>query len=307
MSRYLVTGGAGFVGSHIVETILREGRGEVVVYDNLSSGYERNISAFQERITFVEGDIRDRESLDNVMPGVDIVFHNAAFVSAFDSIHRPEETRAINVDGTRNVLESAKKKGVKRVVLASSAAIYGTKAALPNNETFSPDPISPYAESKFQNEIDARRYAEEGLETVCLRYFNVFGPRQDPSSEYSGVISRFVDCFKSGRQPVIYGDGSQTRDFVSVTDVARANLLASESANCGGGEIINIGKGEEISLLDLVAALNHATNLQVKPDMAPWRDGDIRRSVADVSLAKELLGFEAQITFQDAIQELINM
>ena len=160
-------------------------------------------------------------------------------------------------------------------------------------------------EAKLQNEIDARCYAEEGLETVCLRYFNVFGPRQDPSSEYSGVISRFVECFKSGQQPVIYGDGSQTRDFISVADVVRANLMASGSPKCGHGEIINIGTGRETSLLDLVAALNSATNLQVTPEMKPWRDGDIRRSVADVALAKQLFDFKAQVSFQDGIQALV--
>lgn len=304
--KYLISGGAGFIGSHIAEMLIDKGLGDIVVFDSLRSGFEGNIDHIKSKVEFVREDIRDLDALQGAMEGVDIVFHEAAFVSAFDSINEPELTHAINVEGTRNVLEAAAMAGVKRVVLASSASIYGSKPELPNAESMPPAPESPYGESKLQNEIDAKEAAISGnVETVCLRYFNVFGPRQYPSSEYSGVISRFLDRIKSGLAPVVYGTGRQTRDFIYVEDVARANILASESENVGKGEVINIGTGRERSLLDLIDAFSVAFASNILPQFEAERGGDIKRSVADVTLAKSLLGFEADFDFNEGIRRLV--
>lgn len=305
MTRFLITGGAGFIGSHIAEQIVEKGLGEVVILDNLVSGYERNISHLGGGVTFVNGDTREPRDVERACVGIDFIFHEAAFVSAFDSYNKPELTEEINVGGTRNVLDAALKKGVRRVVLASSAALYGTKSELPNSEVMEPKPESPYARSKLQNEEDARAYAERGIETVCLRYFNVFGPRQDPGSEYSGVISRFVDRISAGHRPTIYGDGTQTRDFIFAGDVARANLIAATCKKCGSGEAINIGTGVERNLLELVDALKAVYGSDVAVEFKPWREGDIRRSVADVALARELLDFAAEVDFRTGIERLV--
>lgn len=303
---FLITGGAGFIGSHIAEEILRQGLGRVIVYDNLSSGFERNIRALGDDIEFVRGDVRDGSMLRKHLGGVDYVFHDAAFVSAFDSYNHPDLTNEINVGGTLNVLDAAVSMGVKKIVLASSAAIYGPKSQLPNEERMAPDPASPYATSKAEIETLAKAFSKKrGIETVCLRYFNVYGPRQDPMSEYSGVISIFADRIKQGLSPVIYGDGSQTRDFVFVRDVARANILATLSEKCKKGEVINIGTGREINLLEMGKAFGKAYEKDVKPEFRPWREGDIKRSVASIKLARSLLGFEPETGFETGIKELV--
>lgn len=305
MTKILITGGAGFIGSHIAEELMRRNLGDVTIFDDLSSGFERNIAHIRRKVKFIRGDTRNMADIEGAMVGIEYVFHNAALVSAFDSYNKPELTREVNIVGTQNVLAAALNAGVKRVVLASSAAIYGPNAGLPNSEEMKPDPASPYAEAKLQNEIDAKEYAKRGLGTVSLRYFNVFGPRQDPSSEYSGVISRFKEINKAGKTPVIYGDGSQTRDFIYVKDVAGANILAGLNKNCGNGEVFNIGTGRETSLLQLIDAFGKAMRRKIDPEFRPRRVGDIKRSVADVSLAKKVLGFEAETDFNSGIKLLV--
>jgi len=301
----MVTGGAGFIGSHIAEEIVREGLGDVVIFDNLSSGNEANIAHLRAGVRFVKGDTRNTLEVMKAMEGVDYVFHQAAFVSAFDSYNKPQLANDVNIGGTFNVLDAARKAGAMRVVLASSAAIYGTESQLPNREKLLPAPESPYAISKACNEYHARLFSKYwGLETVCLRYFNVFGPRQDPSSEYSGVISRFVEAISRGKNPIIYGDGSQTRDFVYVKDVARANIRAALADACGKGEIINVGTGRETSLLDVIGALREVYGREINPEFRPWRDGDIRRSVASTDLAKRILGIESTADFVSGMRFL---
>lgn len=306
MRRFLITGGAGFIGSHIAEKIVKEKLGEVVIFDNFLSGHERNILHLKDNVSFIKGDTRKIQDVKKACDGIDIIFHEAAFVSAFDSYNKPDLTDEINVGGTRNVLDTALEKGVRRVLLSSSAAVYGTKSDLPNSECMEPKPKSPYAISKVQNEKDARIYADQkGLETVCLRYFNVFGPRQDPSSEYSGVISRFVERLNQDKAPIVYGDGTQTRDFVYVSDVAQANMLAAMSDRCGNGEILNIGTGVETSLLQLVDVLKIAYQRDIEPEFLPSRKSDITRSVAATERARELLRFEAEVDFTSGINFLV--
>ena len=304
--KYLVTGGAGFIGSHIAEALVRDGLGEVVVFDNFSTGYEHNIEHLHGRLQVIKGDVRNMKEVAAAMEGVDIVFHEAAFVSAFDSFNRPQEVEEINVGGTMNVFEAASAAGVTRVVFASSASIYGPNAVLPQSEDLEPDPQSPYAHSKIQGEQFAKMiHKREGLETVCLRYFNVYGPRQDPSSEYSGVLSRFKEALAKGEQPVIYGSGEQTRDFVFVGDAVRMHLLAAMSDKCCHGEAINVATGKETSLNDIIGALEKVLNRKLDPISKPERQGDIPRSVADISRAKELLGFEPEVSLEDGLGMLL--
>lgn len=303
MARFLVTGGAGFIGSHIAEELIKDGSNEVVIFDDLSSGSERNISHLKGRSRFIKGDIRDAGAVLRSMKDIEIVFHNAAFVSAFDSYNKPAHTNEVNIGGTYNVLDAANRAGAKRVVLASSAAVYGPEADVPNREDMLPRPESPYAVAKACNEYHARMFSRhKGLETVCLRYFNVYGPRQDPSSEYSGVISRFVDAIKAGKNPVIFGDGTQTRDFIFVKDVAALNIKAAFSEECGRGEVINIGTGTETNLLQVIASLKHVLKKDVDVIFEPWRDGDIRRSVALTDLARSMLGANRTADFTTGIE-----
>lgn len=306
MVRYVITGGAGFIGSHIAEQLAARGNSDVIALDDLSSGGEKNLLHLGQRVRLIRGDIRDRTAVAAAFKGCEIVFHQAAFVSAFDSYNRPDDVHEINIQGTWNVLDAASKAGVRRVVLASSAAVYGPACALPNREDMLPAPESPYAISKACNEYQARLFARHhGLETVCLRYFNAFGPRQDPSSEYSGVISRFVDAVREDKRPVVFGDGLQTRDFISVQDVALANIRAAHAPACGAGEALNIGTGRETSLLDVLRALEDACGRKLTPEFRKTREGDIRRSVAAVDRARELIGFEASDDFTNAIARLL--
>lgn len=307
MTRFLITGGAGFIGSHIAERIVRDGLGDVTILDDLSSGFENNVAHIRDKLDLLIGDTRDLGDVEKAMAGADYVFHEAAFVSAFDSYNYPGKTNDINIQGTYNILDAASRCKVKRVVLASSAAIYGREPRIPNKEDMPPLPESPYAVAKICNEYHARMFSQlKGLETVCLRYFNVFGPRQDPSSEYSGVISRFVERIGNSEVPEIFGDGKQTRDFIYVGDVAVANIKAAFSKKCGRGEAINIGTGRETSLLQLIDALKTATGKNIEPVFKPAREGDIPRSLADVSAARELLGFKAETAFNDGIRTLVD-
>ncbi|MEM3171786.1 MAG: SDR family oxidoreductase [Candidatus Hadarchaeales archaeon] len=304
--RILVTGGAGFIGSHTVDLLLSQGY-EVTVLDDFSSGKRENLAVHLEKPSFklVRGDIRDSEAVGKAMEGVEAVIHEAALVSVPLSFERPERVREINVMGTLHLLEACARKGVRRFIYASSASVYGEPKHLPVAEDHPPSPLSPYAESKLRAEWECLRFfRERGLETVCLRYFNVYGPRQG-GGEYAGVIVRFLERLKKDLPPLIHGTGEQTRDFVYVGDVARANLLALISPRAPG-QVLNIGTGRETSILELCSLLLKLTGKEgMKPIHGSPRRGDIKRSVADVRKAKEVLGFEAKTTLEEGLKEVL--
>ena len=307
MTTYLVTGGCGFIGSHIAEALVDKEQ-IVIIYDDLSSGYERNIAGFRDKITFIEADIRDVRALRDAMQGVDYVFHEAALVSVFDSVERPLENHDINITGTLNVLVAARECGVKRVVVASSAAVYGDNPALPKTEEMVPSPESPYALAKIVNEHYMRMFANlYGLETVVLRYFNVYGPRQDPGSMYSGVIAKFSDDILADRNPTVFGDGLQTRDFIFVRDVVEANFLAMNNRNLGKGEVFNIATGRRTSLLNLLDILKDLIGKNVNPRFKDARLGDVRHSVADITWAQRELDFTPRYDFREGLGELLEI
>lgn len=298
----LVTGGAGFIGSHIVEALVAQGC-QVTVLDNLATGHLSNLNAVIDRIRFVKGDICDWNTLQDAMSGSEVVFHEAAVVSVTDTVARPLASAEVNELGTLNVLESARQNKVKRVVLASSSAVYGNDPQLPKQEEMAPKPLSPYAVQKLAGEYHARVYADlYGLETVCLRYFNVFGPRQDPSSPYSGVISIFLTKAAQKEKPVIYGDGKQSRDFVYVSDVAEANLLAATCAHADSA-VYNIGTGRCIQILQLWELIGQLSNLNLSPDFGPVRAGDVPESVADIGRAERALGFKPQTALAEGLRK----
>jgi nucleoside-diphosphate-sugar epimerase len=298
----LVTGGAGFIGSHIVDALVESGC-KVSVIDNLSTGHIANISHQKDRIQFFEGDIRDRELLLKISQGCDVVFHEAAVVSVPQTVEAPVESAMINELGTLNILEAARANHIRRVVMASSCAVYGNDPQLPKHERLSPAPESPYAVQKLTGELYARIYPGlYGMETVCLRYFNVYGPRQDPNSPYSGVISIFMTMAASKRQPVIFGDGKQNRDFVFVKDVVRANLLAGSVKGVGGG-VFNVGTGKSISINDLWDTACRVSGCALEPTYAPRRAGDIVESVADIKKTQSTLGFMPDHSFEKGLEK----
>ncbi len=306
MPHYLITGGCGFIGSHIAEALLEDADHQVTLFDNLSSGRLENIARFRDRVTLVEADVRDREALTGVLGGVDFLFHEAAMVSVVDSVDRPRECHDVNITGTLNVLEAAAAAGVKRVVLASSAAIYGNNPTLPKVETIPPAPESPYGLAKITKEYYGGVYSRlYGLPVIALRYFNVYGPRQDPKSPYSGVVSIFVNRLLSGETPTMFGDGEQTRDFVFVMDIVQANLLAMKCQDLRGGEAFNIGTGRQTSLLALLKTLNGLVGTRLEPAFAEARSGDVRHSYADISLATGALGYNPKHSLQEGLSQLL--
>ena len=301
----LVTGGCGFIGSHIAEDLVRQGH-SVRIYDNLASGFVRNIDGIRKDVEFIEADIRDVPRLQGALKDVECIFHEAALVSVFDSIERPLDNNDINITGTLNVLTSALQAGARRVVMAASAAAYGNNPELPKREDMRPEPESPYGVAKVADEcymaVFARIYK---VETVALRYFNVYGPRQNPSSMYSGVISKFTDTILKGENPTVFGDGKQTRDFVFVKDVVQANLLAMTASKAGKGEIFNVGTSRATSLLDLLDALKTLIGRNFTVQFKPARAGDIRHSVADISLARSVLGYTPRFDILQGLKELL--
>lgn len=301
MTTSLVTGGAGFIGSHLVDSLVA--RGDVVrVLDNLSTGKLENLEESLPRIDFREGDIRKPEDLAGALQDVDLVFHQAAFVSVPHSLEKPAMCLDTNVMGTQQVLEFSRTAGVKRVILASSAAVYGEITQYPLSESGGTDPHSPYASSKYITEIYARMYTEQlGLDVVALRYFNIFGPRQNPESEYAAVIPKFIKQLIAEKSPVIYGDGKQSRDFIFISDVVQANLLAG-SASGAPGRVINICSGQEISLLALLDKLSGIFDRKIDPIFEAPRSGDIYRSLGDPSLAHQLLDFKPQTSIEAGLQ-----
>jgi nucleoside-diphosphate-sugar epimerase len=300
--RYLVTGGAGFIGSNTVDELVRRGH-SVVVLDDLSAGKEENLAEIRNKITFVKGSINDLETLQKAMHQADYVIHLAARTSVPRSVKDPIETNRINVDGTLNVLVAARDNKVKRVVYAASSSAYGETPVLPKTESMQPRPISPYGVSKYVGELYAQTFGRcYGLENVCVRYFNIFGPRQDPDSPYSGVLSRFATAFLDGTQPSIYGDGNQTRDFTYIDNAVQANLLACEAAGAVGG-VFNVGTGNAISLNQVLELLCRISGKTIQALYEPPREGDIRDSLADISLAREVLTYEPTVFFEEGLRK----
>jgi UDP-glucose 4-epimerase len=301
MSLALVTGGAGFIGSHLTQALVDEGT-TVRVLDNLSTGVEENLAMVDAELWV--GDIRDREMVSKAMKEVESVFHYAAMISVPESLEEPFFCYDVNVNGTLNVLWSAYHAGVKKVVLASSAAVYGENSNPVHEETIL-DPKSPYASSKIAMEGLAKMFSTTyGLPTVCMRYFNVYGPRQSPDSPYAAAIPLFMDALLSGEPPIIYGDGLQTRDFVYVEDVARANLLAMKS-NLAVGKVLNIAGHGPITILDLVHLLRRFFPDSQEPVFQPPRSGDIKYSSADQSRAQEALGYRPKIALEQGLQHTV--
>ena len=301
----LVTGGAGFIGSHIVDGLLGQGA-KVRVVDDLSTGYEKNIAHVRSRIQFIQGDLADPEVCRMAVEGVDYVLHQAAIPSVPRSIDDPDETNRSNVTATLNLATASSRAKIKRLVFASTCAIYGDVQTLPIAEGAPERPMSPYALSKLMGEqyLDMCRRTY-GLEAVSLRYFNVFGPRQDPSSTYSGVISRFLSAVHSGTRPVVFGDGKQTRDFVYVENVVQANLLACHAENAPG-QVINIGTGKATSLLDVLRTLSEIAGAKTEPAHHPPRAGDVRHSLAAIDRARSLLGYEIQVSFEEGLRRTLD-
>ena len=296
MTKYLVTGGAGFIGSNIAEELVNRGE-RVRVLDNFSTGKAKNIQPFINQIEFIEGDIRDLDVVRKAVEGVDYVLHQAALPSVPRSIDNPIKTNEVNVNGTLNVLVTSRDANVKRVVYASSSSIYGNSEVLPKREDMLPNPLSPYAISKLAGENYCRIFYQiYGLETVCLRYFNVFGPRQDPTSQYSAVIPKFISAMSKGVRPTIYGDGLQSRDFTFVANVTLANLRACQADEVAG-EVFNVACGQRHTLLNLINQLNAILGTNVDPVFARPRKGDVKHSMADISKAEEKLGYSAEYDF----------
>jgi UDP-glucose 4-epimerase len=302
--RVLITGGAGFIGSHIGERLSGAGH-EVRIVDNLTTGRRENLAGFAERVSFTQGDIRDADLLASLAEGCDLVYHEAAVVSVPYSVEHPQETHDVNIQGTFNVLQAAKKGGVKRVVFACSAAVYGEEPELPKREDMAPRPVSPYGVEKIAGEYYCGVFnALYGVETVSLRYFNVFGPRQDPRSPYSGVISIFVDRVLRGATPTVYGDGEQSRDFVFVDNVVEANILAG-TVPSAAGRCYNVGCGTKTTLNDMLAMLGRITGRGVKASYAPPRAGDIRDSLADIARARAELAYAPGVGVEEGLRRLI--
>jgi nucleoside-diphosphate-sugar epimerase len=298
--RYLVTGGAGFIGSNTVDELVRRGH-SVVVLDDISSGKEDNLAEIRNKITFIKGSITDIEVVRKAMHEAEYVLHLAARTSVPRSVKDPIETNRINIDGALNVLVAARELKVKRVVFAASSSVYGETATLPKVETMRPEPISPYGVTKYVGELYGQTFGRcYGLENVALRYFNIFGPRQDPGSPYSGVLAKFCTAFLEGTQPVVFGDGEQTRDFTYVENAVQANLLACEAPNASG-KVFNVGVGGRISLNDVLRELARITGKTVEAKYEAPRDGDIRDSQADISQARVFLGYEPQVTFEEGL------
>jgi UDP-glucose 4-epimerase len=304
MRTFLVTGGAGFIGSHIAEALVRRGD-RVRVIDNLSTGHVENLDGFRDKIEFIEGDLRDATTAAAAVEGVDCVFHEAALASVPRSVKLPLDTHAHCVTATVTLLDAARRAGVRRLVYAASSSAYGDQPNSSKRETDLPGPISPYGAAKLAAEYYCRAFsATYSLETVCLRYFNVFGPRQDPDSPYSAVIPLFITAMLHGRRPTIYGDGLQSRDFTFVANVVHANLLAADAPDVSG-RLFNCANGRTTDLLTLARMLNELLGTDVQPIHAEARVGDVRESMADITQARKCLGYEPQVGFEEGLRRSI--
>ena len=301
--RYIVTGGAGFIGSNLADTLAQNH--DVVIIDNLATGRLENIEHLLDhpRVTFIEGSVTDLDLLMETFPGADGIFHQAAIPSVPRSVKDPIASNEANITGTLNVLVAAKDRGVSSVVAASSSSVYGDTPVLPKHEGMLPNPLSPYAVTKFAGECYGKVFSDlYGIRTVFLRYFNVYGPRQDPKSEYAAVIPKFITRLLAGRPPIIYGDGEQTRDFTFVADVVQANIRAMESDARG---VFNIAGGRRISLNQLASVLMDLTGTRCDPIYEAPRAGDIRDSLADITRAREAFGYDPQYPVEEGLRQAV--
>jgi nucleoside-diphosphate-sugar epimerase len=301
----LVTGGAGFIGSHIASSLISSGA-RVRILDDLSTGHRENLQEIGGDLEFIEGSVADEALLNNALDGVELVFHEAAIPSVPRSVEAPRQTHIASVDGTFSLLVAARDHNVRRVVYAASSSAYGDQPTLPKSEQMLPDPLSPYAVAKLVGEYYCQVFTRVyGLETVSLRYFNVFGPRQDPGSQYSGVVSRFISALLSDERPVIYGDGEQSRDFTYIENVVFANLTAAEAPDAAG-KVINVANGERITLNQLLTELKDLTGKQdVDVEYLEPRVGDVRHSLADITMARDLLGYESKVDLREGLERTI--
>ncbi len=300
----LVTGGAGFIGSHLVDRLVRDGHA-VRVLDKFRTGRRENLSHLEGHFELIQGDIRDPTCVKRAVAGVEVVFHLAAAGSVSFSVEQPLVSNDINVVGTLNVLVCSREAGVRRVVFSSSSSVYGNTPVLPKHEAMPPNPQSPYAITKLVGELYCRNFYQlYGLETVSLRYFNVFGPRQDPNSPYAAVVPKFISGLLQGRPPLIHGDGTQSRDFTYVENVVSANVLAAWATR-GVGEVFNIGCHRSVTLLELYREVERLVGTQVEPVFGPPRPGDIKDSLADITRAKELLGYQPSIDWREGLRRTV--
>ncbi len=305
MANYLVTGGAGFIGSHLAAHLVGQGHA-VRVLDNFSSGKRENLAAIADSIEVVEGDIRDAQQCVAACNDIEVVFHEAAIPSVPVSVDNPAASHDANINGTFNVLMAARDCKCRRVVYAASSSAYGDTAVSPKHESIPPEPLSPYAVQKLTGEYYARAFFEcFGLETLSIRYFNVFGPRQDPKSQYAAAIPAFVTSIMSGEPPTVYGDGEQTRDFTFIDNVLHANVLAA-GARETHGEHVNVACGEQVSVNAVIARINELLETDVQPRYVPTRQGDVRHSLADISLAAKLIDYTPKVMFDDGLRRAID-
>lgn len=318
MSLYLVTGGAGFIGSNIVEELLRQGE-KVRILDNFATGKRGNIDAIKEifisekkekvieKLEVVEGDIRSYHIVREAVDGVDYILHQAALPSVPRSVKDPLTTNEVNVVGTLNILNASKDAKVKRIVYASSSSVYGDLDVLPKTEDMLPKPLSPYAVSKLAGEKYCQVFTKlYGLETVVFRYFNVFGPRQDPTSQYSAVIPKFIKIIKDNNAPVVYGDGEQSRDFTYVSNVVKANLMACKSGlEDLSGEVFNVAFGKRVTINELINSINAVLKTEIKPTYEPPRPGDVKHSLANIGKARQFLDFDPDIDFHEGLRKVV--
>ena len=305
-AKVLVTGGAGFIGSNLADELIGQGA-KVKIFDNLSTGFRENLEEISGSFEFIEGDLNDNVLLGKAVEDVDYVFHQAALPSVPRSVENPEETHKACVDGTFNLLRLAKENNVKRLIYAASSSAYGDQPTLPKVETMRPEPLSPYAAAKLMGEYYCQVFSRVyHLETISLRYFNVFGPRQNPSSMYSGVISRFIDALMKNESPVIFGDGEQSRDFTYIANIVDANIKAAQT-NKGIGEVINAANGERISLNELLSVLKKITDkTEARANYQPSRKGDVKHSQADNARAVRWLGYEKLVGLEEGLKKTIN-
>ncbi|MBC8422548.1 SDR family oxidoreductase [bacterium] len=304
MQKALVTGGAGFIGSHLAAALVERGV-EVTVLDNLSTGKLENMAGFRDRVRFVEGSITDADTLRDCCAGVDVVFHEAALASVPRSVDDPFNSNLHNIDGTLQVLIAARDAGVKRLVYAASSSAYGDSASLPKREDMPSAPMSPYAVQKYVGELYLKVFADlYGLSSVGLRYFNVFGPRQDPASQYAAVVPIFITKVLAGEAPTINGDGSYSRDFTYIDNVVHANMCAAEAPD-PGGVTVNAACGDRFTLNELYEAIQDCAGCRVDPVYGPARVGDVPHSQADISLAREVIGYEPQVDFTTGLSRTV--